>query len=161
MIPSHFVILLKGNLLQIYSGLEVIIFLWFHPVLYVWIFLESFSPRSVCLNFSGIVRIVWLGHVGIWLEFSVLVEFVFAYGLGSNLPCLLLLFRDLDRICRACFRFFFFSVDPAPFLLLFCLCLSVSSTLDSCCEGPGVGHFSSSDLSNVYWCGLGRSHMDD
>ena len=25
-------------------------------------FLESFSPSLVCLNISGIVRIVWLGH---------------------------------------------------------------------------------------------------
>ena len=103
------------------------------------------------INFSGIVRIVWLGHVGAWLEFAVLVEFLF-------------LRMGLAQIFRACCYFLgtplkfsvpvsvfvFFRVDHVPFLFLFFLCLSDSSALDSCCNGLGVRRLFSSDLSNAY-----------
>ena len=47
----------------------------------------------------------------------------------------------------------------ALYLLVF-FSLFNSSELEYCCKGRGVGHLSSSDLSNVYLCGIGRSHMD-
>ena len=92
MTPSHFVIFLKGNLLRISSSLEIILFLRFHRVRCDWNFLELFLTSSVSLNFSGIVRIVWLCQVGAGIEFSMLVGFIFLC-IGS------------DRICHACWYF--------------------------------------------------------
>ena len=83
------------------------------------------SPSLVCLNYF---EIVWLCYAGSWLEFSVLVEFVF-------------LRRGLAQIFRACFNFFLCCVDPVPFLLLFSFSLSALSELDSCFEGRDVRCF--------------------
>ena len=131
MTPSHLVIFLKGNLLQISSGLEVMLGYfcftkfgvlelskddcWFHRVRCAWFLLGS-------------------------SEFSFLVNW-----LGSNFPCLLFLILDLARSCRACFCFYsiflfvfvscgrravsfllFFLADTFPFLFLFCTVVVVS-----------------------------------
>ena len=48
-------------------------------------FLEMISPSSVCLNSSGIVRILFSRELA-RLEFAVRIIFVFR--LGSKLPCL-------------------------------------------------------------------------
>ena len=48
-------------------------------------YLEILSPRSVCLNSSGLVRIRISCELALF-EFSVLVMIVFR--LGSKLPCL-------------------------------------------------------------------------
>ena len=41
----------------------------------------------MCLNFSGIVRIVWMGHVRDWLEFSLLVEFIILRMVSDRIFC--------------------------------------------------------------------------
>ena len=64
------------------------------------------SPSSVCLNSSGIVRIL-LSCELVRLEFAVLV--IFGFRLGSKLPCLFsFLFYFLVRFCfsRTPCRFF-------------------------------------------------------
>ena len=71
----------------------------------IWVcldYLESISLSSVCSNVSGIVRILF-SCVLDWLEFAVLVIFVFR--LGSKLPCLFSLL-------------FYCLVDPVPFCFL-------------------------------------------
>ena len=68
-------------------------------------FLESIPPSSVCLNFSGILRILF-SCVLARLKFPALVIFVFR--LGSKLPFL--------------FRFFSFFIDPVPFLFSWTPC---------------------------------------
>ena len=73
-------------------------------------------------------EIVWLGHRGDRIEFSMLVEFFFLRG-------------GLAQIFRTCFIFIFFCVDLVPFILLFCFSLSDSLALESFCEGHGVGKF--------------------
>ena len=95
---SHFVIFLKGNFLQISSCLEVILgyfcftefsvlelYLFFLPISACLNYLEIISPRSVCLNSSGIVRILFPCEYA-WIGFTVQVFFY------------------LDQICRACFQ---------------------------------------------------------
>ena len=67
---------LKGNLLQISSGLEVILGYYFSPSLVCLNSLEWVLPISVCLNFSVIIRI-FFSCVLARLEFAVLVIFVF------------------------------------------------------------------------------------
>ena len=103
------------------------------------------------INFSGIVRIVRLVHVGAWLEFAVLVEFLFLRMVSAQIfrACCYFLGTPL-KFSVPVSVFVFFRVDHVPFLLLFCLCLSVSSTLDSCCEGIVVRCFIPLDLSNVF-----------
>ena len=71
-------------------------------------YLEMISPSSVCLNFSGIVRILFSCELA-WLEFVVLVNFVFR--LGLKLLCLFLFFLFS---CS-----FSFLADAVPFLFLF------------------------------------------
>ena len=82
---------------------------------------------------------------------SVLVDLVSR--LGSNLPCL--------------FPFYSFIIaDIVPFIFSWILCRFFYffdydlSKLDSCCEELGIGWLFYFDLSNVYYCGTGRSHMD-
>ena len=93
---SHLVIFLKGNLLQISSGLKVILgyscFTHFDVL--------KLSRDEYLYNR---VRLVWflMGS----LEFSFLVNC-----LGSNFLCLLFFIFGLDWRCRACFRFFFFLI---------------------------------------------------
>ena len=109
----------------------------------VWLnYLKSISPSSLCLIFFGIV-IILFSCVLARLKFAVLVIF----------------FKDLARSCRSCFRFksifscimwLFFLAEPVLFIFLFCLAYSNFLTLDSGCEGLGVGCFVSFDLSNVY-----------
>ena len=76
MTPSNFVIFLKGDLMRISSGLEVILGFFFSPILVCLNYPESISPSLVCLNFSGIVRILF-SCVLARLKFAVLVIFVF------------------------------------------------------------------------------------
>ena len=123
MTPSHFVIFLKGNLLQIYSGLEVILgyfcftefgvfelslLFLFCRFLACLNYLKMISPSLVCLNSSGIVRILSSCEFA-RLRFSVLVVF---FRLGSKLPFLFpfLLYFLLDsvpfRFLRTPCRFF-------------------------------------------------------
>ena len=76
---------LKGLLLQIYSGLELILGYLVLPSL-VWLdFLESISPSLVSSNFSEIVRILY-SCVLARFKFAVIVDFF--HRLGSKLPCL-------------------------------------------------------------------------
>ena len=97
MTPSHFLILLKDNLLRIYSGLELIIGYFGFTYFGVLVFLIDFTKFDV-LDFLEIVRILF-SCVLARLEFSVLV-----------------IFLDLDRNCRACFRsYFVFSWIPCLF----------------------------------------------
>ena len=101
MTPSNVVIFLKGDLLRIYSVLEVILD-YFSPSLVFLNFLELFSPSLVCLEFSGFFIIVF-SCVRAWLEYSVLVDIVFR--LVSNFLCL--------------FPFLFsFIVDLVPFIFV-------------------------------------------
>ena len=71
--------------------------------------LEMISPSFVCLNSSGIVRILFSCELD-WIEFAVLC-----------------LFLDLAQRCCACFRFILFSrsfsflADPVPFFFFSCL----------------------------------------
>ena len=92
----------------------------FHRLWCAWIFLvvvvspspaclnclEMISPSLVCLNYSGIVRILFSCELA-RLGFSMLVIFVFR--LGSNLPCLfpfLIYFLVPFRFSRTPCRFF-------------------------------------------------------
>ena len=129
--PSHLVIFLKGNLLRISSGLEVMLDFFCFTEFGV---LEL--SKDDC--WFHLLRCAWflLGS----LEFSFLVNW-----LGSNLPCLLFLIFDLARSCRSCFRFYsifscvfvscgrravsfliFFLADAFPFLFLLCTVFFVS-----------------------------------
>ena len=108
------------------------------------------STRSVCLNSSGIVRLLLSCELA-RLEFSVLV--ILDFWLGSKLPCLfpclfyfLVRFRFLRTPCCffSCFvsrgRVSFlllFLVDAVPFLFLFCFVLS--DAFEASCDGLGVG----------------------
>ena len=81
------------------------------------------------------------------------------YWLGSNLPCLLFFLKTwhevavpvsvLNIFSRVLCDFSFLA-EPVLFIFLFCLAYSNFLTLDSGCEGLGVGCFVSFDLSNVY-----------
>ena len=121
MTPSHFVIFLKGDFLQISSGLEFILgyfcfaefgvlelsLLFF--VLTISAFLnclEMISPRSVCLNYSRIIEILFSCELA-RIEFAVLVTFVFRLGLVVAVPVSF---------------FILFLVDPVPFRFLRTLC---------------------------------------
>ena len=69
-------------------------------------YLEMISQSSVCLNSSGVVRILFSCKLA-WLEFSVLV--VFNFRLGPKFQCLFLfLFYSLVRFrfSRTPCRFF-------------------------------------------------------
>ena len=114
MTPSHLVIFLKGNLLRISSGLEVMLgyfcfaecgvlelsrdYCWFHWFLCAWFILGS-------------------------SEFSFLLN-----RLGSNLQCLLFLILDLARSYRACFCFY----SILSLIFVSCRCLSVSFLVMYC-----------------------------
>ena len=152
--PSHFLIFLKGNLLQIYSGLEVI--------------LRYFCfTKFVVLDLSLLylfhqVRCTWI--ILEWSESPFLVIL-----LGLNLPCLLFLFFDLAQSCRARFRFysifswtlcFFVSREPRPVSFLVFVVFTNLLELKASFDVLDIGCLFSSDLSNVYWCGPGWSHMD-
>ena len=80
MTPSHFVILSKGNLLQISSGLEVILGYFGFTNFDVLEFSIIDSTEFGVLEFSGFVRILF-SSVLARLEFAVLVNFVFRLGL--------------------------------------------------------------------------------
>ena len=66
MTPSYLVIFFKGDLLQMSSGLEVMLLNY----------LEMISPSFMCLNSSGIVRILLPCGLA-RLKFAVLVIFDF------------------------------------------------------------------------------------
>ena len=142
MTPSHFFIFLKGNLLQISSGLEFIIGHFCFNDFGVLEFSRIVFTDFGVLKFSGFVRSVFFCE---WdrIEFAVLVDLV--YRLSSNFPCLFPFFLLYYGSCALSFL-----ADPVPFLFLFCLCYSNWSSLDSCCKGLGVGCLLSLDLSNVY-----------
>ena len=135
--------------LQVWKSLLVIMV---SPSLVCLNFLESISPSLVCLNFSGIVRILF-SCVLAWLEFSVLIIIVFI--LGLKFPYLVSIYILFS--CGSCA--FYFLVDPVMFFSGFSY-YSDSLALDSCWEVLGVRCFFPLDLSHVYWCGPGRSHMD-
>ena len=116
MTPSHLVIFLKGDLLRMSSGLQVML-------------------RSFCFSEFGVLELskddcwfhqVWCAWFILGLsEFSSLVNW-----LGLNLPCLLCLIFDFARSCCACFLFFFFSLffsflaDTVPFIFFFSFSLT-------------------------------------
>ena len=106
MTPSHLFILLKGNLLQISSGLEVILGYFCFTKFGV---LESSRKRFHrvwCAQlFLEIARILF-SCVLDRLKFAMLVIFVL----------------DLARSCRACFPFNIFSCGSCVFLFSWTLC---------------------------------------
>ena len=116
-------------------------------------YIEMISPSSVCLNISEIARILFSCELA-RLKFAVLVIFVFR--IGSKFLCL--------------FLFLFYSlVDPVPFRFLMTPCRLFSCFVWSnpirwqlkLLAGALVSIFLFSfNLSHVYWCGTGRSHMD-
>ena len=113
-----------------------------------------FGSNSWCFCFTkcGVFELsrVYFTEFGV-LEFSGIVRILFSCVLARiEFSVLVIKKRDLDRSCRACFRFIIFSrgshafsflVDPVPFIFLFCLGYSNSLALDSCCEGLGVRCF--------------------
>ena len=115
-------------------------------------YIEIISPSSACLNYSGII-IILFSCVLARLKISMLVIFVFRP--GSKFPCLFgrtLFYRG--------YRAFSFLLDPVPFLFLFCFVYSNSLALEASCECLGFGRLFSFGLSNAYWCGPGRSHVE-
>ena len=153
MTPSYFVILLKRNLLQISSILKVIIgyigFTKFGVIgLYIIYFIQigvleilwnCQNPLLLFIGSNWTLRACSLRFYT-WLEVSVHVSVFILFSCGS--------------------RPFYFLVDPLPFIFLLCFVYSDTSELESCCKGLGVWSLFSLDLSNFYWCGHGRSHMD-
>ena len=118
MTPSHFVIFLKGEfaanifrfgshswifLLHQVGCTRISLISFVKPIPVCVYYLEMISPSSVCLNSSGIVRILFSCELA-WLEFAVLVIFVFR--LGSKLPCL--------------FPFLFYFLVPFHFSRMLC-----------------------------------------
>ena len=123
MTPSHLIIFLKGNLLRISSGLEVML-------------------EKNCFAEFGVLELskydCWFLLLRCALFLLKLSEFSFLVNwLGSNLPCLLFFIFGLARSCCAFFRFysffswvfvscerraisflFFFLTDALPFLFL-------------------------------------------
>ena len=165
MAPSHFVIFLKGDLLRISSGLEVILgyfcftefgvlelslFFFVSPSLACLNYLEMISRSLACLNYSRMVRILFSYELT-RLEFAVLV--IYLKILGSKLPFLfpfLSYFLVPFRFSRTLFRFFsclFWSNLICWHLKLLARAL-VSDV------------FFYFDLSQVYCCGPGQTHMD-
>ena len=156
--PHH---IFKGNYPRISSSLEIVLVLRFHLVRCAWMFLELFSPSSVCPNVFRIFRIVWLGHVGDFIKFTALVEFLFLLSGSAQIyraycSCL----GNRLELAVPVSALVFSSVDPVPFLFLFCLCFSDLLVIDSCCGVLGVGHLFSLGLCNVYICGIVSRHMD-
>ena len=118
MTPSHLVIFLKGNLLQISSGLEVMF--------------EFFvSPSLVCLEYLEMI-----------VDFTDFGVLEFLWGRQNSL----FLWIDSAWICRACYFWFLtwlevsvlisvfiifscsfsFLADAVPFLFLFCFSRTLS-----------------------------------
>ena len=113
MTSSHFVIFLKGDLLQIFYGLEVII-------------------RYFCFTEFGVIELSWLFC---FIEFGVIELFRVDFTKFSvldlfwNLHTPLFLWIGSAQICHACYLFFLtwlevavpvsvfilFLVDPVPF----------------------------------------------
>ena len=105
MTPSYLVIFFKGDLLQMSSGLEVMLG-FFSPSSVLLNYLEMISPSSVWLNSSGIVRILLSCGLA-RLKFAVLV--IFDFRLGWKFPCLFpFLFCFIVHFCfsRTPYRFF-------------------------------------------------------
>ena len=153
MTPSHFVIFLKEDFLQIPSGLEFILgyfgftkfgvlalsridFTKFGVLEFFW---NRQNPLFLCIGLDQICRACYFCFKT-WIEVDVPVSVFILFSRG--------------------YHAFYFLVNPVLFILFFCLVYSDSSALDSCWEGLGVGWFFSLDLSNVYWFGPGCSNVD-
>ena len=105
-------------------------------------YLESISPSSVCLNFSGIITTLF-SCVLASIECAVLLIFLNTW-LKVAVPVSVFVLFSCEP------RDFLFLADPVTFLFFICLAYSDSLALDSCCEGLGVGFLFSFDSSNVY-----------
>ena len=165
MTPSHLVIFLKGDLLQISSGLVVM--------------LEYFCFTEFCvLELSRddcLFHRVWCDWFLLGMsEFSFLVNW-----LSLNLPCLLFLILDLARSFRACLRFYsifsfvfvsrgrravsfpvLFSRTPFRFFSCFVLSNPIRWHLKLPARALVSYVCFFFDLSHTYLCGPGWSHMD-
>ena len=112
-------------------------------------YIEFISPSLVCFNFYRIVKIL-LSCFLAWLGFTI---FLFKTWLEVAVP-----FSVFTLFSYGSWAFSFLT-DPVPFFIVF-LVSSYSLVPDSCWEGLDARFLFSLDLSNVYWCGTGRSHMD-
>ena len=94
--PSNFAIFLKGYLPRIYSGLEVIIFFGFTDFGVLWFLLIQMAGSRRVLDRIFHDCCFFISRVGYWLEFAVLVFFIFSFHVYL-VPFIFLLGKSLSN----------------------------------------------------------------